>query len=126
MVNDRGMGNVGCENNEWENSCQGNLSASERKWDEPRVCEDATRKSFDSDSDANDDKERERLKIKLIQIDNVRVMIGVRKTDQMRNERLREFVGVHKGVDEICNERKTRWYGNKKIMNKNKIVKIGF
>lgn len=50
-------------------------------------------------------------------------MIGVRKTDRMGNERIKELVAVWKGVDKAINENTMRWYGTKKRMDENRMVK---
>lgn len=69
-----------------------------------------TQKLFDSDSDAR--KERERSRIKAGQMDNLKAMVRIRRTDRMRHKRIRELVSVYKGVDKVINESTMRWIEN--------------
>ena len=46
----------------------------------------------------------ERSRIQAVQMDNLRSLLGIRRTDKVTNERIRELVGVKKGVNELINE----------------------
>ena len=45
-------------------------------------------------------KEKERFRFVGIQMDYLRGLLGIRRMDRVLNERIREFCGVTKGVDE--------------------------
>ena len=49
-------------------------------------------------------KHKYRTKVQAVQMDNLRSMLGVRRIDKMRNERIRELCGVKKGINERINE----------------------
>lgn len=49
-------------------------------------------------------RERENLEIRVVQMGNLRAMMGVKRIDRMRNESIRELIGAHKGLDEVTNE----------------------
>lgn len=57
-----------------------------------------------------------------MQIDNVRPMIGVKRSDRVRTERIRELVSVCKGLDEVIDESTMRWYEHIKIMDEHRMV----
>lgn len=50
-------------------------------------------------------REREKSRVRVIQMENLRAMIWVKRSDRIRNERV---VDVRKGVDEIINENTMR------------------
>src|SRR5678815_2321686 len=56
-------------------------------------------------------------------MDNSRSMLGVRRINKMRNERIREWCGVKKGVNERINESMLRWFGHVERMNGSRLVK---
>lgn len=41
----------------------------------------------------------------MVQMDNFRAMIEVRRSDRRRNERIRDLVGVCKGKNKVSNKR---------------------
>lgn len=53
-------------------------------------------------------------RVKAVRLDNIRSIIGVKRTDRRRNERTREHIGVHKKVVKVINANTMRWHGNKK------------
>ena len=71
-------------------------------------------------------KEKERSRVRAVQMDNLRGMLGVKRIDRMRNERIRELCNVRKGVDEIIDENVLRWYGHVERMDDERIVRKVF
>src|SRR5678815_4819944 len=55
--------------------------------------------------------------------DSLRGILGVRRIDKMRNERIRDLCGVKKGVNERINESMLRWFGHVERMNDSRLVK---
>ena len=49
-------------------------------------------------------KEKERSRIRSVQIDNLKDLLGIRRMDRVLNERIRDFCGMMKGVDEKIEE----------------------
>src|SRR5678816_1241927 len=64
-----------------------------------------------------------RSKVQCVQMENLRDLLGVRRIDKMRNERIRELCGVKKGVNERINESMLRWFGHVESMNDSRLVK---
>src|SRR5678815_4666944 len=64
-----------------------------------------------------------RSKVQCVHIHNLRGMLGVRRIDKMRNERIRELCGVKKAVNERINESMLRWFGHVERMNDSQLVK---
>src|SRR5678815_2451677 len=58
-----------------------------------------------------------------VQMDNLKGMLGVRRIDKMRNERIRELCGVNKGVNERINESSLSWFGHLERMDDSRFVK---
>src|SRR5678816_1591708 len=56
-------------------------------------------------------------------MENLRGMLGVRRINKIRNERIRELCGVKKGVNERINESTLRWFGHVERMNDSRLVK---
>src|SRR5678815_6092076 len=56
-------------------------------------------------------------------MDNLRGVLGVRRINKMRNELIREWCGVKKGVNERINESMLRWFGHVERMNDSRLVK---
>src|SRR5678815_3332921 len=52
-----------------------------------------------------------RSKVQCVQMDNLRAVLGVRRIDKMRNERIRELCGVKKGINVRINENTLIWFG---------------
>src|SRR5678815_4290715 len=66
---------------------------------------------------------RYRSKVQCVQMDNLMGMLGVRRIDKIRNERMRVLCGVKKGVNERINENMLRWSGHVERMNDSRLVK---
>ena len=47
---------------------------------------------------------RERSRIRVVQMDNLRGLLNVRRIDKFPNARIREVFGVTKGIDEKIDE----------------------
>ena len=68
-------------------------------------------------------KEKERSRIRAVQMDNLRSLLGIRRMARVPNERIREFCGVTKGVDERIVQGDLRWFGNVEWMKNDRFVK---
>src|SRR5678816_3380272 len=67
---------------------------------------------------------RYRSEIQCVQMDNlISGVLGVRRIDEMRNERITELCGVKKGVNERINESMLRWFGHVERVNDSRLVK---
>ena len=44
--------------------------------------------------------EGERSRVRVVQMDNLRGLLGIRKMDRIQNAQVRELCGVRKGLDE--------------------------
>ena len=64
-----------------------------------------------------------RSKVQCVQMDNLRGVLGVRRINKVRNELIREWCGVKKGVNERINESMLRWFGHMERMNDSRLVK---
>ena len=49
-------------------------------------------------------KENERFRIRAVQMDNLIVLLGIRRMDKIPNARVKEFCGVMKGIDEMIED----------------------
>ena len=67
-------------------------------------------------------KEKKRSRIRVIQMDNLRSLLGIRRMDRVPNARIRELCGVTKGVDER-NEGVLRWVGVVERMENDRFAK---
>ena len=67
-------------------------------------------------------KEKKRSRIRVIQMDNLRGLLGIRRMDRVPNARIRELCGVTKGVDER-NEGVLRWVGVEERMENDRFAK---
>ena len=67
--------------------------------------------------------EKYRSRVQAVQMDNLRSVLGVRRIDRMRNERIRELCGVEKGINERINESLLSWFGHMERMDVNRLVK---
>ena len=55
---------------------------------------------------------KKRSRIRAVQMNNLRVLLGIRRMDRVPNEWIRELCGMTKGVDERIDEDVLRWlYG---------------
>ena len=68
-------------------------------------------------------REKGRSRIWVVQMDNLRGLLGIRRMDKFRNARIRQLCGVTKGVDEKINEGVLRWFGHMERMDNNRIAK---
>lgn len=66
-------------------------------------------------------KGRESSKMRAVQMDNLRAIIGLRKTGRMKTKKIRELVDVRK-IDKVINDN-IRWYRHMKIINENRMAK---
>ena len=53
--------------------------------------------------------EKERSRVRAVQMDNLRVLLGIMRMDSILNARLRELCGVKKGLDEKIDESVLQW-----------------
>ena len=56
-------------------------------------------------------KEKERYRVRVVQMDNFKVLLGIRRMDRVPNTRIREWFGVMKGVDKRIHEGVLWWIG---------------
>ena len=64
-----------------------------------------------------------RSKVQAVQMDNLRSVLGGRRIDKMRNERIREMCGVEREMNERINESLLRWFGHMERMDESRLVK---
>ena len=62
-------------------------------------------------------------RIRAVQMDNPRVLLGIRIMDRVPNARIRQMCEATKGLDEMINEDVFRWFGHVKRMENDRIVK---
>ena len=65
----------------------------------------------------------ERSRITVVQMDNLRGLLGKRRMDRVQNPRMRELCEVKKGVDERIDEGVLRWVGHMERMENGRIAK---
>ena len=68
-------------------------------------------------------KEKERSRIRVEQMDNLRVLLGIRKMNRVPNPQIRKLCGMTKGVDERIDEGVPWWFGNVERIEKERIAK---
>ena len=68
-------------------------------------------------------KEEERSRIRAVQMDNLRVLLGIRMMEGVPNVQIRELCRVMKGVDERINEGVLQWFGHVERMENDMIAK---
>ena len=51
-------------------------------------------------------------------MDNLRLLLGIRRMDRVPNARIREMCGVRKGLDERIDEGVLRWFGHVERMER--------
>ena len=56
-------------------------------------------------------REKQRSRIKAVQMDNLRDLLRIRRTNKVLNARIRQLCGVTKGVDKKIGEGLLRWFG---------------
>ena len=68
-------------------------------------------------------KEKERSRIRVVQMDNLRGLLDIRRMDRVLNAQIRKLYGMTKAMDEMIYEGVLRWFGHVKRMEKERIVK---
>ena len=68
-------------------------------------------------------KEKERSRIRIVQMGNLRNLLGVRRMDSVSNARIRELSGVVKEVDERIDESVPCWFGYIERMKNDRVAK---
>ena len=68
-------------------------------------------------------KEKERSRVRVVQIDNIRKLLGIRRMDRVPNESIRELCGVMEGLDEMIDEGVLRWFGHVERMERDRTAK---
>ena len=56
-------------------------------------------------------------------MDNLRVLLGIRRMDRVLNAQIRELCRVRKGLDERIDEGVLRWFGHVERMERDRITK---
>ena len=57
-------------------------------------------------------KEKENSRVRVVQMDNLRGLVGIRQMDRVPNAWIRELCGVKKGIDERIDEGVLWWFGH--------------
>ena len=68
-------------------------------------------------------KEKERSRIRVVQMDNLRGLLGIRRMDTVLNTRIRELCRVIEGVDESIDEGVLCWFSHMKRMENDMVTK---
>ena len=68
-------------------------------------------------------REKERSRTKIVQMDNFRSPLGVRRIDKVPNARIRQLYGVTKCVDKKIDEGALRWFDHVERIWNDRIVK---
>ena len=68
-------------------------------------------------------REKERSRIRIVQRDNLRGLLGIRRRDKVSNARIMQLCGVTKGVDEKIDESVLRWFGHVERMENDRVAK---
>ena len=58
-----------------------------------------------------------------MQIDSLRVLLGIRRMDRVANAQIREMYGVTKRVNERIDESVLRWFGHSETIGDDRIIK---
>ena len=61
--------------------------------------------------------------MRVVQMDNLRGLLGIRKMNKVPNARMRQLCGVTKGVDERIDEGFLRWFSLVERMENDRIAK---
>ena len=56
-------------------------------------------------------KEKERSRIRMVQMDNLKGFLGIRRMDRVTNVLIRELCRVTKEADEMIDESASQWFG---------------
>ena len=67
-------------------------------------------------------KENERSRFRAVQMDNLRLLLGIRRVDRVPNARVRELCEVTKGLDERIDEGILRWLGHAEKIERDRIA----
>ena len=67
-------------------------------------------------------KEKEISRIRVVQMDNLRGLLGIRRMDRVPNARIRELCGL-KGLGERIDEGMLRWFGHVEMMERDRFAK---
>ena len=65
----------------------------------------------------------ERSWIRVVQMVNLRGLLGIRRMDKVPNTRIRQLCGVRKGVSESIYEGVLLWFGHEERMENDRTVK---
>ena len=71
-------------------------------------------------------KRRRDLRVRVVQMDNLKGLLGVKRMDRVPNAQIRELCGVKKRLDERSDEGMLRWFGHVERMERDKIAKKVF
>ena len=66
---------------------------------------------------------KERSRIRVVQMDNLRGLLGIRRMDKVPNSRINELCGVTKGVSEKMYEGDLGWFGHVERMENKRNAK---
>ena len=69
-------------------------------------------------------REKEKSRIRTVQLDNIRDLLGIRRTDRVSNARIRKLCEGKKGMDERTNESFLRWLVHIEIKENNRSAKM--
>ena len=68
-------------------------------------------------------KEKEGARIRVVQIDNLRGLLGIRRIDKVLNVRIRKLFGMMKGIDKRIVEGVLWWLGHVERIENERIAK---
>ena len=68
-------------------------------------------------------REKDRSRIRVVQMDNLRGVLGIRKMDKVSNARIRQLCGVAKAVDKKIDEDVLRWFSHMERMENDRTAK---
>ena len=68
-------------------------------------------------------REKEKYRIRVVQMDNLRSLVGTGRMDGVSNARIRVLCKVAKGVGESINESVLCWFGHIERMENDRIAK---
>ena len=68
-------------------------------------------------------RENERSRIRVVQMDNLKGLVGIRRMDKVPNAQIRQLCRVKKGVDKKIDEGVLRWFNHVERMENDKIAK---
>ena len=62
-------------------------------------------------------------KVRIVQVDNLRGSLGIRRIDKVPNARIRELCGVTEGLNERIDDGVLWWFGHVERMENDRITK---